>query len=428
MKKYLIVLVLPLIVFGLSSCIPHTQGNQPDSLSTTRIPAPPVKRITQELYGIDMSDLKIHQASFKPNEFLSDILTSHNVDAGKIHQMAIKSVDVFDVRKMRAGNPFTIVKDAKEAVNYFIYEKNQADYVIYDLRDSVNIYEGRKPITTRQGEVSGLITSSLYEAIQEQGGHISLAAELENTYAWSIDFFHLQKGDFFKVIYEEEFVDGESLGISKILGAQFRHASKDFFAVEFVQDSISDYFDEEGNSLRKAFLKAPLKYSRISSRFSYRRFHPVLKRYRAHLGVDYAAPHGTPIYAVGDGVVTHATRKGGNGNYVKIQHNTMFATQYLHMSRFQKGVRAGTFVKQGDVIGYVGSTGLATGPHVCFRFWKNGKQINPLTVDAPPSEPVSEENLDRYNSRKLKVLARLSRISVPEIPEEKIIAMDVKQK
>lgn len=428
MKKHILVLALPFIVFGLSSCLQNSQGNSVNSLSTTRLPAPPIKRISQEMYGIDVSDFKIHQASFKPNEFLSDILSSHNVDAGKIHQMATKSVSVFDVRKMRAGNPFTIVKDAQENVNYFIYEKSQADYVIYDLRDSVDIYEGRKPTITQQGEVSGVITSSLYEAIQEQGGHISLAAELENTYAWSIDFFHLQKGDFFKVIYEEEFVDGESLGISKILGAQFRHATKDFFAVEFVQDSVSDYFDEEGNSLRKAFLKAPLKYSRISSRFSYRRFHPVLKRYKAHLGVDYAAPRGTPIYAVGDGVITHATRKRNNGNYVKIQHNTMFATQYLHMSGFAKGIKSGTFVKQGDVIGYVGSTGLATGPHVCFRFWKNGKQINPLTVDAPPSEPVTEENIGRYNARKTEILARLSQISVPEAMEEKMIAMDTPKK
>jgi len=421
------VLLLIFLAFGLSSCIPSSPSSQDNSLSTTHIPAPPLKRLSQEIYGLDVLNMNVLQASFQPNQFLSDVLTAHNVSPNKIHEMAINT-SIFDVRKMRAGNPFTIIKGQNERVNYFIYEKNKSDYVVYDLRDGVNIYEGQKPIIKQEGEVSGLISSSLYEAIQEQGGDISLAAELENTYAWSIDFFQLQKGDFFKVIYEEAFVDGESLGVSRILGAQFRHANKDFFAVEFTQDSVPDYFDEVGNSLRKAFLKAPLRYSRISSRFSYRRFHPVLKRYKAHLGTDYAAPRGTPIYAVGDGVITHASRSRNNGNYVKIQHNTMFATQYLHMSGFAKGIKSGTFVKQGDTIGYVGSTGLATGPHVCFRFWKNGKQINPKTVEAPPSEPITEENLSRYTQTKDEVLSRLLQIPVAEVPTEKILAMDLVKK
>jgi len=423
-NQLLPVLVFSVIVAVLLACGSH---NQPNSLSTTPIPAPPLKRISQELYGLDLQNLKVEQASLRPNQFLSDVLGEYEVSPGTIHQMAVKSREVFDVRKMRAGNPFTVVKDQSEAVKYFVYEKNPTDYVVFDLRDSVRIYEGQKPVLTREATATGIIETSLYEAIVDAGLDVSLAAKLEDIYAWSVDFFRLQKGDFFKVLYEEAFVDGESLGVSRILGAQFHHAEKDFFAVEFVQDSVPDYFDEAGNSLRKAFLKAPLRYSRISSRFSYRRFHPVLKRYRAHLGVDYAAPRGTPIYAVGDGVVTHATYKKNNGRYVKIQHNTMYATQYLHMSRFAKGMRPGKFVKQGEVIGYVGSTGLATGPHVCFRFWKNGKQINPFTVEAPPSEPIRPENTSRYESARDLMLDRLQQIPDPVMAKEKIIAMDVTQ-
>lgn len=425
MKRLLPVLVLigTTCLYSLTSCIPSTQGSSTqEALSATRLPAPPVKRLSEELYGLDVSEMEVVHTTLEPNQFLADVLSPHEVENQTIHQMGLKSQEVFDVRKMRAGNPVAILKDKEQQVNYFVYEKSKSEYVVFDLRDEVDIYLGQKPVVTRQQEVAGYISSSLYGAIQEQGADISLAAKLENTYAWSIDFFHLQKGDFFKVIYEESFVDGESLGVSRIIGAQFRHASKDFFAVEFTQDSVPDYFDEEGNSLRKAFLKAPLKYSRISSGFSYRRFHPILKRYRSHLGVDYAAPHGTPIYAVGDGVVTHAAYKGGNGNYVKIQHNTMFATQYLHLSKFASGIKSGTFVKQGDVIGYVGSTGLATGPHVCFRFWKNGKQINPLTVEAPPSEPIREEKMAAYQGIRDRILGELAAIPTPTMPKDEMLA------
>jgi murein DD-endopeptidase MepM/ murein hydrolase activator NlpD len=255
----------------------------------------------------------------------------------------------------------------------------------------------------------------------DNGIDISLAARLENIYAWTIDFFYLQKGDYFKVVYEEEFVEGESIGISRIKGATFSHGGKDFHALYFDQEGKPDYFDEAGNSLRKAFLKAPLQYSRISSRFSNSRFHPVLKRYKAHLGVDYAAPHGTPIMAVGDGIVQEATRRGGNGNFVKIKHNSMFATQYLHMSGFAKGIRPGVAVRQGEVIGYVGSTGLATGPHVCFRFWKNGQQVNPLAIEMPPSEPILDTLREQFQLAWDSMAGRLS--GIPLVEEAPVLAI-----
>jgi len=230
-----------------------------------------------------------------------------------------------------------------------------------------------------------------------QADSIRLAIELSEIFAWTIDFFGIQQGDRYKVIYEESFVDSNSLGIDKITGAWIYHNENDFWAIPFVQDSVRSFFDEKGNSLRKAFLKAPLRFSRISSGFSHSRFHPVLKIRRPHHGVDYAAATGTPVHTVGDGVITKVGyQKNGGGNYVKIKHNSVYSTTYMHLSGFGKGVRQGVYVKQGDIIGYVGSSGLATGPHLDFRFYKNGSAVNPLKVEAPPVEPVHEPNMLAY--------------------------------
>ena len=232
--------------------------------------------------------------------------------------------------------------------------------------------------------------------MKEKNANPMLAVELSEIYAWSIDFFGLQKGDSIRVIYDEYFVDSVSVGIGEIKGGYFRHMDSDFWAIPFVQDSIMDYYDEEGESLRKAFLKAPLRFSRISSRFSHSRLHPILKIRRPHRGVDYAAPTDTPIVAIGDGVVTKKSYSRGAGNMIKIKHNSVYSTAYLHLSRYGKGIQNGSYVKQGDVIGYVGSTGLSTGPHLDFRFYKNGSAIDPLKVEAPPVDPVREDNLERY--------------------------------
>jgi murein DD-endopeptidase MepM/ murein hydrolase activator NlpD len=244
-----------------------------------------------------------------------------------------------------------------------------------------------------------------------------LAVELSEIYQWSIDFFGLQEGDKFKVIYDESFVDSNSVGISRIHAAWFYHAGHAFWAIPFEQDSVMSYFDEEGNSLRKAFLKAPLRFSRISSGFSNSRLHPILKIRRPHHGVDYAAPIGTPVQAVGDGQVIAAAYQRGGGNYVKLKHNGVYTTAYLHLSKFGKGIKQGAYVKQGDVIGYVGSTGLSTGPHLDFRFYKHGKAVNPLKVEAPPVEPVHEENLLDYELVKQSMMAALKEMNEPGIPQ-----------
>lgn len=263
--------------------------------------------------------------------------------------------------------------------------------------------------------VSGIIESSLYEAVADANASAELAMMLANIYAWTVDFYRIQQHDAFKVIYVEEFVESEPVGIREILCASFTTGSKELFAFRFEQsaETGAEYFDAEGNSLRKAFLKMPLEFGRLTSPYNLKRFHPVLKYNKPHLGTDYAAPSGTPILATGDGVVTEASYTSGNGNYVKIKHNSVYSTQYLHMKGFAPGIKKGTRVSQGDVIGYVGSTGLATGPHVCYRFWKNGEQVDPRKEEIPSAEPVSESQRERFNALIQKWKQQLDSLQQP---------------
>jgi murein DD-endopeptidase MepM/ murein hydrolase activator NlpD len=254
---------------------------------------------------------------------------------------------------------------------------------------------------------SATIETSLWDAMLAGGLHPSLVVELSDIFAWSIDFFGLQKGDSFKVIYEEMSIDDKPLGVGKIFGAQFSGSGSTIYAVPFIQDNKESFFDGEGNSLRKAFLKAPLQYSRVSSRFSGSRMHPILRIRRPHYGVDYAAPIGTPVLSIGDGRVTRAGIESGSGRVVRIVHNSVYSTAYLHLSRFGAGIVPGAYVKQGDIIGYVGSSGLSTGPHLDFRFYKGGSPVDPLKVEAPPVEPVAEVNKARFEKSKTVVLSLL---------------------
>jgi len=264
---------------------------------------------------------------------------------------------------------------------------------------------GEKPTTVEKKLAHGTIASNLWDAMLENNINPMMSIELSEIYAWSIDFFGLKKGDQFFVIYEERFLDSTSVGIEKIQAALFNHQNKDFYAIYFVQDDNGTYFDEDGGSLRREFLKAPLKYNRISSRFSKNRFHPVLKIYRPHSGIDYAAPEGTPVYSVGDGVVIKkGYQKNGAGNYVKIKHNSVYTTQYAHLKAFSKGLKNGDHIVQGQLIGYVGRTGYATGPHLDFRFFKNGEAVDPLKVDAPPVEPIKKINREEFEKLKVEFL------------------------
>jgi murein DD-endopeptidase MepM/ murein hydrolase activator NlpD len=293
------------------------------------------------------------------------------------------------------------------------------------MDDSLYVYRGQKAVERKKREVSGVINSSLYETLAENDISPALAVRMADIFAWSVDFYRIQKGDKFKVIYEEDFVQGESVGIGHIHAVVFNSGGKDFYALYYDKDGTGkgDYYDENGNSMKRMFLKAPVKFSRISSRFNLKRFHPVTKSVKAHLGTDYAAPYGTPILATADGVVEDARFKQYNGNYVKIRHSGQYKTQYLHMSKIAKGIRPGSRVKQGDVIGYVGSTGLATGPHVCYRFWKDGKQVDPLKQKLTFEEPLPA----KYKTAFLATTQR-TKTSLDEISYEQHNIAVIKQK
>ena len=342
-------------------------------------------------YGIVVDSLKVIRDKVKKNEFLADILLRYGVNYNTIDYIARYTKDTFDVRKIRRGNNYTLIctADSLERALYFAYEISISSYVLYQLFDSVYAIRGEKVITATTDSVSGTITSSLWNALVEQKADANLANELSEIFAWTIDFFGLQKKDAFTAIYEKKFVEDIYLGLGRVYAAKFTHKGQDLYAFYFEQNGKGDYFDEEGNSVQRTFLKAPLRYSRISSGFSHSRMHPVLKIRRPHHGIDYAAPTGTPVYTVGDGeVIKKGYQKRGGGNYIKIKHNGTYSTTYMHLKGFAKGMKVGKRVKQGDLVGYVGSTGLATGPHLDFRFYRNGKAVNPLKVESPPSKPI----------------------------------------
>ncbi len=374
-----------------------------------------LKKVTKPketlLYGIKSDDYIIKSDVVELNDYLGAIFSKYHI-GNKLQKVLQKIKDVFDVRKIKSGQKYTLFmqKDSLHTVDYFIYEKNKTDYIVFDLKDSVNIYEGHKKVEVVVKETGGVINSNLWFAMEDAGVKPVLANDLSDIYAWTVDFFGLQKNDKFKLIYEEQFVNDTSIGYGKIIAAYFEHYGDTIYAIPFVQDSIESFYDIDGTSLRKTFLKAPLKFSRISSGFSYARKHPILKIVRPHLGVDYAAPAGTPVYALGDGVVQKAYYTRGGGNFVRIKHNSVYSTGYLHLRGFAKGIHAGVRVKQGQIIGYVGSTGLSTGPHLDFRVWKNGKNINPLHLKAPPVKPVKQENMADYNKIKEAYKKRLDSI------------------
>jgi len=331
--------------------------------------------------------------------------------------VALSSSDVFDVRKMQAGNRFCIIStiDSDKKVRYFVYEINPVDYVVYKLEDPVTTSLEKKPVSIETETVSESIESSLWETLTEKEIDPELAAKLSEIYAWTIDFHHLQKGDSFQVIFENKFIKGKPIGLGRVKAARFYHKDRFYYAFYFNKDDQGSYFDEHGNSLQKVFLKSPIKFSRITSGYSKRRFHPILKKYKSHFGIDYAAKTGTPIMSTGDGIVIRTGYDSNNGRYVKIKHNGIYTTQYLHMSRIARGIKPRVKVRQGDIIGYVGSTGLATGPHLCYRFWKNGRQINPFKEDIPSVGPVKKEDLQNFNQKMAGLKQHLDALSISRV-------------
>ena len=362
-------------------------------------------------YGIPVDDYDVNYGMVKPNQNLSFILSDHGLSAQNIHDLNLKTEGVFDVRKIRSGQSYAVFtsKDSLAAPKFFVYEEDAKNYVVFDLRGEYNVYRGQNPVEWKTKEAKGHIESSLWVAMQDCNTSPQLAIVLSHIFGWTIDFFGLQKEDEFRVIYEQEYVEGRALDNFHVLAASFRASDSTYYAIPFTQDGEELYYNETGNSLEGAFLKAPLDFYRISSRFSNSRYHPVLKRYRAHHGVDYAAPTGTPVYAIGSGkVIAKAYQAGGGGNYVKIKHNGTYTSTYMHLSRFAKGLKVGDMVKQKEVIGYVGSTGLSTGPHLDFRVFENGKPINPLTIKSQPKKPISKDNMADFSVLRDSLVNRLT--------------------
>ncbi len=400
------------------------KGGATESVSKENIP-PKVK------FGLPVDSFEVVQHVVESGESFGNILLANGIEYGVIHHIAENFKDIFDVRRLRSGKSYTLfheVKNDTKVARYMVYEPSPVNYIVFDLQDSVQVYKGEKEVKKVRKEVSGLIRSSLYESLVSKGASPALTMHMADVYAWSIDFFRIQKGDAYKVIYEENFIDDTvSVGIGRILAADFKHGGQDFYSFYYEKGTdYKDYFDEKGKTLRKAFLKAPLNFSRISSRYTPKRFHPVLKRWKAHLGTDYAAPRGTPIMSTANGTVIKAGYTRGNGNYVKVKHNGTYTTQYLHMSKFAKGMKVGKVVKQGEVIGYVGSTGLATGPHVCYRFWKNGKQVDPYAQDLPAAEPIKEEYMADYLKFMSDLKLRLDQMELPQDKKDEVLIASVK--
>ncbi|MBW1698573.1 MAG: peptidoglycan DD-metalloendopeptidase family protein [Deltaproteobacteria bacterium] len=352
-------------------------------------------------YGIPLDSLQVVKDVVRRNQNLAKILLAYNVPYATIHEVAMKSKDVFDVRKIKAGNPYCVLhkpEPEKRAI-YFIYEQDPINYVVYDLNHPADVYPGEKTVDVKIRATAGVIHSSLYNAVYQMGFGYEMVERLSDLYAWTIDFHHLQKGDNFRIIFEEKYAGTTRVGMGKILAARFHTNGTDYDTFYFEAGGRGGYYDENGNSMEKAFLKAPLKYTRITSRPSRSRLHPILKVHRPHLGTDYAAPKGTPVHAVGDGVVLNAGYRRGYGKYVTIKHGSEYKTEYLHLSRIKKGISKGAHVSRGDVIGYVGSTGLATGLHLDFRFWKNGRIFDHVHRQLPAGKPLEEKYLKTFRTR-----------------------------
>ena len=393
MKKWLGILVMGTALLFMLFNI-NKDSEALDDLDVIELKAEPSYE-----YNIFVDTFNVKKGIVKKGQTMGEILYLNHINHLEINNIVLKSKGIFDLRRVNAGKEYTIIcsTDSTKKAQYFIYEIDATNYVVFDLRDKIDVYKGKKRVNIRLKTASGTIKSSLWLTMQEQSLSPKLTAELSTIYAWTIDFFKIQKNDGFRLYYEDKYVDGEYIGIGKILAAEFRHKGQNFYSFYYKEnENFADYYDELGKTLRKAFLMAPVDYKRISSRYSKRRKHPVTGRWKGHFGTDYAAERGTPIWSTANGTIIAATFTKNNGNYVKVKHNSTYTTQYLHMSKIKPGIRKGVYVKQGDIIGYVGSTGLATGPHVCYRFWKNDKQVDPFKQKLPPGEPIKMENRDAF--------------------------------
>jgi murein DD-endopeptidase MepM/ murein hydrolase activator NlpD len=376
--------------------------NESNNKTKSAIKVKPIKQIAKNSdFGFNYSNFNVVEDTVKRGDTFGNIIDKQNIGDRKVYEIVESVKDTFNVRVIRPDKPYTVLrsKDKTNKLQVFIYQPNAVNYYVFDFRDSTVVaYKKTRPITIRRRTIGGVVKGSLSETLGNAGVEAALASRITKIYAWSIDFFKLKKGDRYGITFTERFInDSVYDGVDDLEAAFFEYKGKIIYAFPFAQNPSSEkigYYDEEGRTLKNFFLKTPIKFSRITSRFTMNRYHPVQHRWKAHKGTDYAAPRGTPITTTASGTVERTGYTAGNGNYVKVKHNGTYSTQYLHMSKIL--VRRGQHVNQGDVIGRVGSTGLATGPHVCYRFWKNGKQVDALKLNLPGGEPMSSKNKARY--------------------------------
>lgn len=366
-------------------------------------------------YGFDFNKFFVNEKKIKRGDTFGSILESNGIDYPEVHNILQNIKNQVSVKKLNIGKKYFILfsDDSIRRPEYFIYTNDITSFLYIKLKDSIYGKKVNKPIKIRELDAKGVIESSLYETMINNGYNEQLSYYLSDIYAWTIDFFRLQKGDRFKILYQEKFVDDTiSIGISKILAASFEHKGKIIEAYEFKVDSvkgITDYFDDDAKNLRRAFLKAPVSFGRVSSRYNLKRKISFYGRVKPHKGTDFAAAVGTPIMTTADGRVVKSSYSKGNGNYVTVKHNNTYSTQYLHMRR--RKVKVGQYVKQGDVIGWVGMTGFTSGPHVCYRFWKNGIQVDPFKQKLPEAKPISSKLKSIFLDYKIPLKERLNCIT-----------------
>ena len=415
-QKIAIIAIALAAIIGLALLlVPNRHSNtdeQPQEAlaQTDTIPAKPI--VTK--YGLPIEDFIVTYDTIKPKETLAEVLFGFGFSAQQIHDLTQCPDSIFDERKIRPGQACAMLYNPDSTARYFVYETSPKSYVTFDIANGLCATRHEKPTFWKTSEVAGRVKSSLWVAMEQSGASPQLAVLMSHIFGWSIDFFGIQEGDEFRLVYSREYVEDTPLNNYRIDAASFCASGNTVYAIPFTQGGEGElFYNIDGNSLEGAFLKAPLDFYRISSKFSNSRYHPVLKLYRAHHGVDYAAPTGTPVYAIGSGkVIKKGYQANGGGNYIKIRHNSTYTTTYMHLSKFAKGLKEGDFVKQKQVIGYVGSTGLSTGPHLDFRVHENGKSINPLTIKSQPKMPISEANREAFTAVKDSLVKRLAGIQL----------------
>ena len=368
-------------------------------------------------FGYDQSKYIFEEKKVKRGDTFGDILEDQGIDYPEIFRALEKTKNDVSFTKLQLGKPYTLIftNDSIRELKAFVYHPTIEGYSFIQLRDSVYGKTLIKPRSYRDLTASGSIDNSLYLTLEEQNKDPLLTYYLSDIYAWTIDFFRLAKGDKFKVIYTQAFIDDTiPVAITKVKAAYFVHKGIERYAFEYETDSIKgiiEYLDQDAKNLRRAFLQSPIKFGRISSRYNLRRRIALYgNRIRPHKGTDFAAPVGTPILSTANGTVTEVSYTRANGRYVKVKHNNTYTTQYLHMQK--ANVKVGQFVEQGDVIGFVGMTGYTSGPHVCYRFWKNGLEVDPFKQKLPEAKPINESLKKKYFSDIVSIKSKLDSIVI----------------